>query len=232
MTTKTTKKNSAKRLALVPAALVPAIVPGILVTPRQRDQRIAAARAAEARLATIARTRRPTDIETAAAQRHYDAAAAATSATLVEIVGDLYAGQETPAFNADVLIGDVLVANLYSGGTGGCARVQWFTDLCDLRSQLTAWLYKEAIDLWPREYGPAPRDLFRNVYESAILVVPEHIGAPMTARYRTSAMPVGASCDLRLMLEVNLDPEVQRKLRHLDVGADVVLGTLKIERLS
>lgn len=231
MTTKTTKKNSAKRLALVPA-IVPAPTTAILMTPRQRDRYIAGARAAEARLATIARTRRATDIETAAAEKAYGFAAMATDATMIEILGDLYAGQETPAFNADVVLAGVPVLNLYSTGTGGSAVVQWLTDSCDVREQVTAWLFKEACDLWPSEYGPAPRDILRHVYESALLVVPEHIGAPMTARYHTSAMPVGASVDLRLMLEANLDPDVQRKLRHLDIGDEATIGTLAITRLS
>lgn len=150
----------------------------------------------------------------------------------VEIIGDLYAGQETPAFNALLIYGGVPVVRFYSAGTGGCANVDWLHESREVRALVTAWLTAEAVRLWPSEYGPAPMDLMRHPYESAILVVPEHIGAPMTARYRTSAMPVGASVDLRLMLEANLDPEHQRKLRHLDIGADVVLGTLKIERLS
>lgn len=149
-----------------------------------------------------------------------------------EILGDLYAGEETPCFRAVLFSMGVAVVRLDSAGTGGCARLEWLHDSQDMREQVKRWLFSEAVRLWPREYGPPPFDLLALPHEAAILVVPEHIGAPMTARFRTSAMPPGSSVDLRLLLEANLDPNVQRTLRHLDVGADVVCGTLKIERLS
>jgi len=152
-----------------------------------------------------------------------------------EIEGELLSGDETPAFRAQLLEPRrETLALLESDGTGGPARVQWFGSEAACAAA-TAWLAAEARRRWPAEYG-APPDILREPQEAALLVVPALIGAPMTARYRTSAMGPHESADLRLMLELmleaNTDPRLRRAVRHLDVGETLKIGSMSVERLS
>lgn len=148
-----------------------------------------------------------------------------------EIDGELYRGNETPSFRARLLFRGVPIASLESDGGGGCARVIWLVESMAERAAAADWLASEARRLWPSEYG-APPAFLSKPYEAAILVVPEHIGAPMDARYHVrGAMKAGESCDLRVLLDATRDPNMQRAIRRLDVG-EVLPGAVAVERLS
>lgn len=89
------------------------------------------------------------------------------------IKGRASRGEETPRFDARLLAGTTVLADLVSDGTGGCARVRW-TDAAPrdsaARTAAEAWLAGEAARLWA-ETGEEPTAW--PAHEAALLVVPE-----------------------------------------------------------
>lgn len=149
-----------------------------------------------------------------------------------EIIGELYRGDETPRFRAELRANDSTIAKLLSDGRGGCAVIEWAGISADTRSAAAKWLSDEALRCWPAEYGVPPTSLLRLPEEAAILVVPERIGAPMSARYSISSARRVETWDLRELLASNVDEGTRRSLRSLRVGESCSRSSLTITRIS